>query len=289
MLAVPHHLAHIVAATKRRRLGAPAPAAATVDDDAPALECLWPDAPPVAAKPLPAKPLPAKPARVTVAKRRSRSSKPVSRAVAFDLLMRHTEAVELITSAASVDALLVLRGVNRAFKVAADARADLRALVAEQMAALHAVPASVCASLHGALALDYVGFCVAGVAPSLDRMLAHDCSRLVARALRLAVRGELRDQPQAASAARRKLYDLKCYICHYFVAVRRLRDALDESGDGPLRARLLRDWLSERLASVRMPRPSEWVDEALESSGALALICQRAAALAARETHEPPL
>ena len=61
--------------------------------------------------------------------------------------------------------------------------------------------------MHAGFARDYVGFCVAGEAPPLERMLAHDCGRLVARALRLGVRAAVNGQPQAASGARRRQYN----------------------------------------------------------------------------------
>ena len=131
--------------------------------------------------------------------------------------------------------------------------------------------------MHAGFARDYVGFCVAGEAPPLERMLAHDCGRLVARALRLGVRAAVTGQPQVASGARRRQYDVVCYVSHYFVVARQLADALGEPGDGPLRDRLLREWLRNRLAGTIKQRPSAWVDAALEDNGIFARMSQRAA------------
>lgn len=269
-----HPLARLVEASKHRRVAisphVTAVSAGTVGNGA----CECRTAP---AKAAPAKPLAAKPYRPAVVKvaRKRKPRKPVSRDVALGLLMAHPDAVELLTAVADADALLVLRGVSRKFKAAAAPRID--ALVHREMAALRAVPASVREPLHAGFARDYVGFCVAGEAPPLERMLAHDCGHLVARALRLGVRAAVTGQPQAASGACRRQYDVVCYVSHYFVVERQLAGALSEPGDERLRARLLREWLSDRLAGTIKQRPSAWVDEALHANGIFARIRQRVA------------
>ena len=52
---------------------------------------------------------------------------------------------------------------------------------------------------------------------------------------------------------------------------------LCEPGDERLRARLLREWLRDRLAGTIKQRPSAWMDEALHANGIFARIRQRVA------------